>query len=96
MIITTGTATDYSGAKQLVEDHKVDGMILMRSYDEDLTLEYLIKQGILVGMAGSCADGNVIQVDSDNNEAARRMTSMLIDCGYKKVCIDFRRINVSC
>ena len=46
VIITTGTATDYSGAKQLVEDHKVDGMILMRSYDEDLTLEYLIKQGI--------------------------------------------------
>ena len=37
VIITTGTATDYSGAKQLVEDNKVDGMILMRSYDEDCT-----------------------------------------------------------
>ena len=48
VIITTGTATDYSGAKQLVEDQKVDGMILMRSYDEDLTLEYLTKQGIPV------------------------------------------------
>ena len=87
MIITTGTATDYSGAKQLVEDHKVDGMILMRSYDEDLTLEYLTKQGIPVGLTGSCADENVIQVDSDNNEAAHRMTSMLIDCGYKKFAL---------
>ena len=87
VIITTGTATDYSGAKQLVEDHKVDGMILMRSYDEDLTLEYLTKQGIQVGLTGSCADENVIQVDSDNNEAAHRMTSMLIDCGYKKFAL---------
>ena len=87
VIITTGTATDYSGAKQLVEDNKVDGMILMRSYDEDLTLEYLTKQGIPVGLTGSCADENVIQVDSDNNEAARRMTSMLIDCGYKKFAL---------
>ena len=87
VIITTGTATDYSGAKQLVEDHKVDGMILMRSYDEDLTLEYLTKQDIPVGLTGSCSDENVIQVDSNNNEAARRMTSMLIDCGYKKFAL---------
>lgn len=49
VIITAGTATDYSGAKQLVEDNKVDGMILMRSYDEDLTLEYLTKQGTQLG-----------------------------------------------
>lgn len=69
VIITTGTATDYSGAKQLVEDHKVDGMILMRSYDEDLTLEYLTKQDIPVGLTGSCSDENVIQVDSNNMEA---------------------------
>ncbi|MEI3206820.1 MAG: substrate-binding domain-containing protein [Lachnospiraceae bacterium] len=62
-------------------------MILMRSYDEDLTLEYLTKQGIPVGLTGSCADENVIQVDSDNNEAAHRMTSMLIDCGYKKFAL---------
>ena len=82
MIITTVTATDYSGAKQLVEDHKVDGMILMRSYDEDLTLEYLTKQDIPVGLTGSCSDEYVIHVDCNNNEAARRMTSMFIDCGF--------------
>lgn len=87
VLITTGTATDYFGVKQMVEDRKVDGVILMRSSEQDLALDYLIKQNIPVGLTGHCSDENVIQVDSDNCEASRRMTSMLIDCGYKKFAL---------
>lgn len=87
VLITTGTATDYSGVISLVEKNKVDGIILMRTYNHDLTLEYLIEQGIPIGLAGQCESDEVIQAGSDNREAALSLTSRLIDCGYRKFAI---------
>lgn len=87
VLITTGTATDYSGLRQMVEKQKVDGVILMRSSEQDLALEYLAGQCIPVGLTGRCDYEGVIQVDSDNCEAARTMTSMLVDSGYRKFAL---------
>lgn len=87
VIITTGTAGDYSGAKKLVEKRKVDGMILMRCSEQDLSLDYLTGQEILVGLTGSCDRESVIQADSDNSGASRKMTSMLINCGYRRFAL---------
>lgn len=87
VLITTGTSNDYSGVKDLVENHKVDGVIQMRSAEHDPALEYLTRQKIPVGLTGQCEYPGVIQVDTDNQEAARSLTSMLIDCGYRRFAV---------
>lgn len=86
VLITTGLTNDISNIKALVENQKVDGIILTRKLEEDKALEYLISINFPVGITGIC-DEDVIQVDMNNEAAAENLTSLLIGRGYKKFAL---------
>lgn len=90
VLITTGTASDVSGVRTLVERDKVDGIILTRTVEDDKTLQYLTEVGFPVGLTGMCSIDGVIQVDTDNEAASESLTSLLVARGYRRfaLCID--------
>ena len=84
VLITTGSVNDISEMQKLVENRKVDGMILARSIDEDKTLKYLVEIGFPTGLIGECEYDEVLQVDTDGKAAAEELTMMLISKGYRR------------
>lgn len=87
VLLTTGTAMDISGVRKLVEQKKVDGIILTRSLEHDKAIEYLLEQNFPVGVTGLYEDERVIQTDTDNEAAAENMTSLLIGRGYSRFAL---------
>lgn len=84
VLLTVGSGEDLTEVYRLVEERKVDGMILTRNLEEDKLLEYLTGIHFPVGITGTYASEEVIQVDADSNAAAESLTSMLIGKGFRK------------
>lgn len=84
VLIATTKANDISGIRTLVEKKKVDGIILTRSMEDDKAIEYLREQNVPTGLTGSSDYEEIIQVDTNNEEAAETLTAFLIKEGYRK------------
>lgn len=84
VLLATGTASDISEIQKLVEQKKVDGLILTRSLTEDKALDYLAGRHFPVGVTGLCDSDEVIQVDTDNEMASENLTSVLIGKEFRK------------
>ncbi|MBQ8822305.1 MAG: LacI family DNA-binding transcriptional regulator [Lachnospiraceae bacterium] len=93
IMLATATTTDISGIKKLVERSKVDGVILTRSLEHDIAVDYLLEKNIPVAMTGICNKKDVLQVDIDNGEAAETMTSLLIKKGFSKFALIIEDMN---
>lgn len=87
VLLAKGTAQDISEIQKLVEQEKVDGMILTRSLEDDRALRYLTERNFPVGLTGLCHFENVIQVDTDNEGASESLTSLLIGKGFRKFAL---------
>ena len=87
VLLTTGRQHDISELKFLVENKRVDGIVLTRSLEDDKALQYLTDMHFPTAITGTCQYENVIQVDTDNEEAAEKMTSMLIGRGFKRFAL---------
>lgn len=87
VVIGTHQGYDISGIKNLVENKKVDGIILMRNLADDSALEYLTEKNIPVAIVGTCGEENVIQVDCDNRAATENLMQMLVARGYKRFAL---------
>ncbi|MFU0826576.1 MAG: HTH lacI-type domain-containing protein [Lachnoclostridium sp.] len=87
VLLTTRKHNDIYELQSLVENKKVDGIILTRSLEDDKALKYLTDIHFPVAVTGSCDYDDVIQVDTDNKEAAEKMTSMLISRGFRKFAL---------
>ena len=87
VLLTIGKQHDISELQLLVENKRVDGIILTRSIEDDKALKYLTDVHFPTAITGTCEYEEVIQVDTDNEEAAEKMTSMLIGRGFKKLAL---------
>ena len=87
VMITVGTAQDISGIRKMVEQKKVDGVLLTRSLEDDKALRYLLEAKCPVGVTGLCEYGEVIQADIDNEGAAESLISLLIGKGFRKFAL---------
>lgn len=87
VVVSTSTSSDISQLKRLIENRKVDGMILTRSVINDLAIEYLKREHIPFVLIGSCEDDEVIQIDTDHTSACCEMTSYLLSSGCKKLAL---------
>ncbi|SHJ82682.1 transcriptional regulator, LacI family [Anaerocolumna jejuensis DSM 15929] len=87
VLIITGKQHDISELMFLVENKRVDGVILTRSFEDDRALRYLTEKHFPTALTGTCQYEEVIQVDTDNEEAAEKMTSMLIGRKFKKFAL---------
>ncbi|WP_026652712.1 LacI family DNA-binding transcriptional regulator [Butyrivibrio proteoclasticus] len=87
IVITMIGIDDYSGLKRLVENNKVDGIILTRTLVKDRAANYLKNCGIPFVVIGSIDDPDIVSIDNDNFGACRELTSILIAKGLKRMAI---------
>ena len=81
--------------KKIVWKHKIDGVILTRTMENDEAIQFLKEKGVPLVVIGSYADKEVIQVDVNHEEACRELTSILVHMGYEKfalLCGDMTQI----
>lgn len=80
-------ATDITPLVKLVENHKIDGVIFTRSIQESKGVRYLQQQGVPFVIVGSFDDKSVWQVDVDQENGCRELTSILIKKGMRKIAL---------
>lgn len=85
VVVTTVTETDISRLVRMIQNTKVDGVILTRTLVEDAPLNYVKSAGIPFLVTGSSEDKNVVQVDVDHENGCAELTSVLLMSGNKKV-----------
>ncbi|WP_167958473.1 LacI family DNA-binding transcriptional regulator [Anaerosporobacter faecicola] len=95
VLITTGKMHDITELQQLVENRRVDGIVLTRSLEDDKALQYLMEMQFPTAITGTCQYKEIIQVDTDNEGAAEKMTSMLIARGFKKFALLVKDLHFS-
>ena len=78
---------DISGLKRLADNHKVDGVILGRTYENGLAEKYLFSEGIPFVTIGTSAAADAVQIDNDHVEACRELTGRLLDEGLRRLAV---------
>ncbi|WP_292218765.1 LacI family DNA-binding transcriptional regulator [Butyrivibrio sp.] len=87
VIVSLISGDDISGIKRIIDNHKVDGIILTRTLAKDDAVYYLKKSGIPFVAVGKTYDSDVVYVDNDNFSACKELTSILIAKGLKKLAL---------
>lgn len=87
ILVSLITGDDISGLKRLIDNHKVDGIILTRTLVNDKPAKFLKESEIPFVTVGSCDDPDIISVDNDNFSACKELTSILIAKGLKRLAL---------
>ena len=87
VIMTLVDTNDLSRLVRVIENHKVDGLILMRTLQDDKPAEMLKKSDIPFVTMGLSDDPGIYQVDNDHVDACRELTSILLLKGLKKIAV---------
>ena len=87
IVVSLITGDDISGLRRLIDNHKVDGIILTRTLVDDKPARFLKESGIPFVAVGSCEDPDIISVDNDNFSACKELTGILIAKGLKRLAL---------
>lgn len=85
MFVVTTNGKDVSHLKSMIDNNKVDGMILSRTYRNDTFAEFLKKKKVPFVTIGSLDDDEVVQVDHDNKNACRDLTAILLSKKWNNI-----------
>lgn len=85
LLVVTTDGVNLKPLERMVNNRKVDGMILTRTYENDVFQEYLKQTGIPFVSIGRSSDPEVVQVDHDNTGACKELVSLLFSKGIRKV-----------
>lgn len=87
MLLTVCNNADVTKLERIVRNRKVDGVILLRSFIDDVQVEYLQEKNIPFVVTGSSNYKGVVQVDNDHRAACRELTSILLMKRMKKIAL---------
>lgn len=87
VLVTTVTDDDISQLKRLIDNQKVDGIVLTRSLVRDMPAEYLKETGIPFVLIGTSEDEEIIQIDSDHEAGCCELTALSLKNGCKRVAL---------
>ena len=87
IIVSLVSGEDFSGLKRIIDNHKVDGIILTRTLIDDKPAQFLKNSGIPFVAVGRSDDADIIYVDNDNYVACKELTSILIAKGLKRLAL---------
>lgn len=76
IVITNGR--DTRPLERLINNRKVDGMILTRTYEDDCYVSLLKDRQVPFVTIGPVRESGVVQIDSDNAGACMELTSVLL------------------
>lgn len=78
---------NISHLKRIVENRKVDGVILGRTLEHDPNIAYLKEKKMPFVVIGSTPEKDVIQIDNDHIKACVELTSILIMKGIRRFAL---------
>ena len=87
VLISMVTDSDMGQLRRLVENHKVDGVILSRTLVKDQPAEYLDANQIPFVTIGTSLNKDIVQIDNDHRSACRELTSILLMRGIRKIAL---------
>ena len=87
MLLTVCNNADVTKLERIVRNRKVDGVILLRSFMDDVQVEYLQEKNVPFVITGSSNYKGVVQVDNDHRAACRELTSILLMKRMKKIAL---------
>lgn len=87
IIVSMVSGDDFTGLRRIIDNHKVDGIILTRTLVHDRPARFLKESGIPFVAVGSTDDKDIIYVDNDNYAACKELTSILIAKGLKRLAL---------
>lgn len=87
VVVTTVKETDINFLKRLVENKKVDGIILTRNFTSDMATAYLKQREMPFLLIGSSEDDTIVQVDNNHMEACEKLTSLLLSGGVTRIAL---------
>lgn len=73
--------------RRVVENRKVDGMILTRTLFDDPLAEYLKTSGLPFVVIGSSPDQDLVQINNDHLRGCCEMTALLLVKGLRKLAL---------
>lgn len=85
VVVTTTTDTDITYLKRVINNHKVDGVILTRGLVNDMAAKFLKENGIPYVLIGDDNDSSVTKVDTDHFSGCAELTSYIVMSGCKKL-----------
>lgn len=95
VIIIKIKADEIAPLKKIIARNKVDGVILTRTIEDGMAIKYLQKERVPFVVIGSYDDENVYQVDVEQENACKELTSILIRMGMRKIalfCADMKHV----
>ena len=87
VLVSITSEHDISQLERLVNNHKVDGIILSRTLIDDEAVRYLCEKGIPFITIGTAKDKNIIQIDNDHRRACKELVSLLLAKGIRKMAL---------
>lgn len=87
ILIAMVSNTDISQLKRIIQNHKVDGVIILRTLMDDSCIKYLKQSDVPFITVGSTSEAGVIQVDNDNGAACRGLTMLLLTEGIERIAL---------
>lgn len=87
VLVSLTSIDDISQLERLVNNRKVDGVVLTRTLTHDLPAELLQKKKIPFVSIGSSKQSGTVQVDNDHETACFDLTTKLIEKGIKRFAL---------
>ena len=87
IIISVVAGDDIGSLRRIIENRKVDGIVLTKTLVDDKPAEYLLESGIPFVAIGKSLNEDIITVDNDIFDACRELTSIIIGKGNTKLAL---------
>ncbi len=87
IMIVKISATDISELEKIVSNHQVDGVILSRTIENGIDIDYLRSKGIPFVAIGGCKDKSVPHVDANQIDGCKDLTSVLLNMGMRNAAL---------
>lgn len=87
IVLSICKSNDISSLERIISNHKVDGVILMRTFVVDAQIEYLQQKNVPFVTIGSSNYPDVIQIDHNHKSACKELTSIILMKKLKKVAL---------
>lgn len=85
MFVVTTSGKDLTRVKRLIDNNKVDGIILGNTHKNDVFARYLITRQFPFVAIGSLEDESALQVNHDNKGACRDLTTILLSRRLRRI-----------
>ncbi len=85
MFVVTTSGKDLTRVKRLIDNNKVDGIILGNTHKNDVFARYLTTRQFPFVAIGSLEDESALQVNHDNKGACRDLTTILLSRRLRRI-----------